>query len=324
MPPRSLAARTSSRSVVYAALAGNVLVAATKFVAAVVTGSAAMLSEAVHSTVDTGNELLLLYGMRRSAVRPDDEHPLGHGRELYFWSFVVALLVFALGAGVSFVEGLRHVLHPRPIENPLVSYLILGISALFDGTTWWIALRKFKGEKSLAAFLGAVRDSKDPPSFMVFFEDSAALIGIFVAFLGTLLSVQLKLPVLDGVASMVIGLVLAGSATLLVRETKGLLIGERADQSIVDSIQRIAEELDGVAHANTIFTVHLAPQQIVVALSLEFDDDLRTPQIEAKVLEIEQRICRMHLGVVAIFVKPQSAAGFKESVARQGTHFDPP
>jgi cation diffusion facilitator family transporter len=324
MPPRSLAARTSSRTVVYAALAGNLLVAATKFFAAAVTGSAAMLSEAVHSSVDSGNELLLLYGMRRAQVRPDDEHPLGHGRELYFWSFVVALLVFALGAGVSLVEGLRHVLHPRPIENPLVSYLILGISALFDGATWWIALGKFKGKKSLAALLGAVRDSKDPPSFMVLFEDSAALIGILVAFLGTFLSVQLKLPVLDGVASMVIGLVLAATATLLVRETKGLLIGERADPSIVDSITRIAEEMDGVAHAHAILTVHLAPRQIVVALSLEFDDELRTPQIEAKVLEIEQRICGLRLGVVAIFVKPQSAAGFKASVERQAAPLDTP
>jgi cation diffusion facilitator family transporter len=314
---RSLASRSSSRTVIYAAIAGNLAVAATKFGAAFWTGSSAMLSEGVHSLVDTGNELLLLYGMSRAAVRPDRNHPLGHGREIYFWSFVVALLVFALGAVVSFVEGVSHILHPHPIVNPLVNYVVLGISALFDGTTWWMALRSFKGEKPYADLLGAVRDSKDPPSFMVLFEDSAALIGIVVAFVGTFLSVQLKLPVLDGIASLVIGLVLTVTATVLARETKGLLIGERADQSIIDSISRIAEEMDGVAHANGILTVHLAPQQIVVALSLELDDALKTPEIEAKVRELEKRVRAAHPAVVALFVKPQSAAGYKESVAQR-------
>ena len=163
MVPRTLAARSSSRPVIYAAIAGNLLVAVTKLGAALWTGSSVMLSEGVHSIVDTGNELLLLHGLRRAALPPDREHPLGHGREIYFWSFVVALLVFALGAVVSFVEGVSHILHPHPIENPTVSYVVLGISALFDGTTWWIALRSFKGDKPYSGLFGAVRESKDPP-----------------------------------------------------------------------------------------------------------------------------------------------------------------
>jgi len=317
MAPRSLASRTSSRTVIYAAVVGNILVAVTKFAAATLTGSSAMLSEGVHSIVDTGNELLLLYGMRRATARPDRDHPLGHGREIYFWSFVVALLVFALGAGAAFLEGISHILHPHPIENPMVNYVVLGISAVFDGTTWWIALRNFKGRKPYSDLFGAIRESKDPPSFMVLFEDSAALIGLVVAFIGSFLSVQMKLPVLDGVASLVIGLVLAATATLLARETKGLLIGERADQTIIDSIKRIAEEMDGVAHANGILTVHLAPRQIVVAMSLEFDDALQTPEIESKVRELERRVRAAHRAVIAVFVKPQSAAGFRETLEQR-------
>jgi len=301
--------------VIYAAIAGNLLVALTKFGAAAWTGSSAMLSEGIHSVVDTGNEVLLLYGLRRATVRPDREHPLGYGREIYFWSFVVALLIFSVGAGFAFYEGIAHVAHPTPIQNPVANYVVLALSALFEGSTWWIALRNFKGEKPYSDLFGAVLDSKDPPSFMVLFEDSAALIGLLVAFVGTYLSVSLNLPVLDGVASILIGFVLAVTAILLARETKGLLIGERANQSIVDAITRLAEEMEGIAHANGILTVHLAPQQIVAALSLEFADELRTPEIEVKVRELERRVCRLHPEVVALFVKPQSLSGFKEAIA---------
>ena len=315
MSPRKAASRSSSRTVIYVAIAGNLLVALTKFGAATWTGSSAMLSEGIHSVVDTGNEVLLLYGLRRATARPDREHPLGYGREIYFWSFVVALLIFAVGAGLSFYEGIAHVMKPTPIQNPAVNYVVLALSALFDGCTWWIALRNFKGEKRYADLFKAVRDSKDPPSFMVLFEDSAALVGLLIAFASTYLSVSLNLPVLDGVASILIGLVLAVTATLLARETKGLLIGERANQSIVDAIIRLAEEIEGIAHANGILTVHLAPQQIVAALSLEFADELRTPEIEAKVSELERRVRRLHPEVVALFVKPQSPSGFKEAIA---------
>jgi cation diffusion facilitator family transporter len=309
------ASHYSSRLVIYAAIAGNLLVALTKFAAAAWTGSSAMLSEGIHSVVDTGNEVLLLYGLRRANIRPDREHPLGYGREIYFWSFVVALLVFAVGAGFSFYEGVAQVMRPTPVVNPSANYVVLALSALFEGSTWWFALRNFKGEKRYADLFGAIRDSKDPPSFMVLFEDSAALIGLFIAFAGTYLSVSLSLPIVDGIAAIFIGLVLAVTATLLARETKGLLIGERANQSIVDAITQLAEEIEGIAHANGILTVHLAPQQIVVALSLEFADELRTPEIEAKVSELELRICRTHPEVVALFIKPQSPGGYRKATA---------
>jgi cation diffusion facilitator family transporter len=315
-----MGSRYSSRTIIYVALGANLLVAATKFAASAWTGSSAMFSEGIHSVVDMGNELLLLYGLHRGAVRPDHEHPLGHGREVYFWSFAVALLVFALGAGVSLHEGIVRVLNPGPIKNVAANYFVLALSALIDGCSWWITLRTFKGEKRYSEIVGAIRRSKDPPSFIVLFEDSAALIGLGIAFAGIYLSINLDRPVLDGVASILIGLVLALTAALLARETKSLLIGERADQSIVDSILRLAETVEGIAHANGVFTVHLAPQQIMVALSLEFADKLRTSEIEAKVTELERRVRLKHPAVVALFVKPQSSERFKETIEqRYGT-----
>lgn len=316
MPPRPRPELTQ-RHVIYAGLIGNFLVAGTKLAAAAWTGSSAMLSEGVHSVVDSCNSLLLLYGLHRSAALPDHEHPLGYGREIYFWSFVVAVLVFALGAGMAFYEGVSHILNPAPITNPGVNYAVLGLSAIFDGTTWWLALRHFKGRARYTDLLKAVRNSKDPPAFMVLFEDSAALIGLAIAAAGTFLSVLYDQPVLDGVASIFISFVLAFSAAVLARETKGLLIGEAADPTIVAAMMRIAEDMDGIANANGIMTIHLAPAQIAVSLSLEFSDELRTPEIEAKVAELEQALRKLHPEVVAVFVKPQSSAGYKEAMIRK-------
>jgi len=313
--------RLSSRRVIYAAILGDFLIGLAKLTAAAWTGSSSLLSEGVHSIVDTGNGFLLLYGLHRSATRPDLEHPLGYGREIYFWSFVVAVLLFAFGAGVSLYQGVVHVLDPEPIQHVAASYAVLGISALFDGTTWWLALRNFRGERRYSQILNAIRESKDPPSFMVLFEDSAALAGILVAFAGIYLSVRLKLPVLDGVGSILIGLILGVTAWLLAKETKSLLIGERADPEIVDSIMHVAGQIDGIDHANGILTVHLAPKEILVALSLEFADELRTPDIEAKVVELERCVRLSHPEVVAVFVKPQSPEGFKATAARRfGSH----
>ena len=315
--------RLSSRRVIYAAILGDLLIGLTKLIAASWTGSSSLLSEGVHSIVDTGNGFLLLYGLHRGTVRPDIEHPLGYGREIYFWSFVVAVLLFAFGAGVSLYQGILHVLNPEPIQHVAASYVVLGISALFDGTTWWLALRNFRGKRRYSEIVDAIRESKDPPSFMVLFEDSAALAGILVAFTGIFLSVHLDLPMLDGAGSIAIGLILGVTAWLLAKETKSLLIGERADPRIVNSILRVAAQIDGVTHANGVLTVHLAPQEILVALSLEFSDELRTPDIEAKVIELERCVRLSHPAVVAVFVKPQSPEGFRETAARRfGTSLD--
>jgi cation diffusion facilitator family transporter len=307
----------SSRKVLHAAIVGNFLIVAVKFAAAGWTGSSAMLSEAIHSTVDTANGLLVLYGLNESKKRPDRIHPLGYGREVYLWSFVVAILIFALGAGVTIYKGLQHVLNPEPIENVGINYIVLALSALFDGTTWWLALNNFKGKNRNLGLFAAVRKSKDPPSFIVLLEDSAALVGLLIAFIGIFLSVSFALPVLDGASSIAIGLVLAVTASLLARETKSLLIGESADPTLVDSIVRLSGTINGIAHAHGLLTIHLAPQQIVIALSLEFADELRTPEIEARVTELERLVCQAHPEVVTLFVKPQSSAAFKETDRRR-------
>src|SRR3569623_3587687 len=223
-----MAAAPASRLVVHAALAGNLLVALTKFADAFWTGSSAMLSEAIHSTVDTADQVVQLYGLTRAERPPDALHPLGYGRELYFWSFIVALLMFTLGAGVTAYEGIEHIFNPRPIENALVAYIVLALAFAFEGTSWYFAFREFSRAKGDVGYFEAMRRSKDPPTFIVLFEDSAALIGLLIAFLGTFFAERLDMPVLDGVASLGIALVLSATALMLAVESKGLLLGEPA------------------------------------------------------------------------------------------------
>ncbi len=303
----------SAKIAVHAALAGNVLVAATKLIAASITGSSAMLSEAVHSLVDCGNEVLLLYGMRRAARQPDAQHPLGYGRELYFWSFIVALLVFALGAGVSIYEGIGHILHPEPISKPLVNYIVLALAGVFETGSWVVSLRQFREAKGALGYYEAFRRSKDPPSFMVLFEDSAAIAGILIAGLGTFAAVRLGDPRLDGLASILIGAVLAVIALLLARESKSLLIGEHADARLVESILRIAAGEKSVTRANGVLTMQLAPDQIVAALSLDFEDHLTAAQIEDAVADMERLVRTAHPEIVALFVKPQTHRSFRQA-----------
>ena len=307
----------ASRRVIYAALVGNLLVALTKFIAVVVTGSSAMLSEGVHSLVDSGNEVLLLYGLRRAARPPDARHPLGHGRELYFWSFVVALLIFAVGAGISLYEGITHVLHPRPITHPIVNYVVLGLALLFEGGSWWVVVREFRRAKGQLGYFEAARASKDPPGFMILFEDTAALLGLLMALGGTAAAHLLHAPILDGVASLAIGVLLGAVALFLAQESKALLIGEGASPDVVASIAQIARAEPGVEHANALLTVHLGPRQVVAALSIDFADEISAGQVERIVARIEDRIRRRHPEIVTIFIKPQSAADFQQALQRR-------
>lgn len=306
-----MAAKSSSRLVVYTALAGNLLIALIKFAAAWWSGSSAMLSEAIHSLVDTSNQVLLLYGMHRSQQPPSEAHPLGHGRELYFWSFIVALMMFMIGAGVTFYEAIGHISEPVPITDPAVTYVVLGIAFVVEGATWWVALREFRKAKGEAGYLEAAIQSKDPPSYIVLFEDSAALIGIVIAFVGIFAAHYFEMPVLDGVASLGISLLLGLTALVLARESKDLLIGEPASRTVRDSLLQTARAIPGIERANLIFTVHLAPRQIVCALSLEFADRLTVPEIEEKVLALETAIRAAQPDVVAVFINPQTAGTFQ-------------
>jgi cation diffusion facilitator family transporter len=300
-----MAARTSSTFTIYAALTGNLLIAVTKFGAAAWTGSSAMLSEAVHSLVDTGNQVLLLYGIHRAKRPPDDQHPLGYGREVYFWSFVVALLIFSLGAGISFYEGVTHIQDPVTIQNPTANYIVLTISLFFESTTWWIAFRGFERKRGNLSYLEAATRSRDPTSFLVLFEDSAAILGILVAFVGTAAAVRLETPQLDGIASIGISLVLAATAVFLARECKGLLIGEPARSHTLQSIRDTAQEQPEVTGIGRLITVHLAPRQIVAVLDVDFVDHLVARDVEGFTERLERLVKQKHPDVIALFVNPK-------------------
>ncbi|AWV85346.1 cation diffusion facilitator family transporter [Acinetobacter radioresistens] len=296
----------SNKVVVYAALIGNLIIAMVKFVAAYLTNSSAMLSEAIHSVVDTLNEILLLYGLKKSQQPANMRHPFGYGRELYFWAFIVALMVFALGSVVSIYQGIQHIRHPEEIVSPVINYVVLGIAIVVEGTSWFIALKSFRKSKGKLGYFQAFRRSKDPTTFTVLFEDTAALLGLVIALLGVYFSHTLNMPVLDGIASILIGVILAVAALLLGRETKGLLLGETADPLLRQNVLNIAQQDPAVLSANGLITEQLGAHQVLAALSLEFKDNLTSDQIEACVNRIEANTKKVHPEVVALFVKPQT------------------
>jgi cation diffusion facilitator family transporter len=310
-----------SRTVLIAALAANLLIAITKFGAAAFTHSSAMLSEAVHSLVDTSNEVLLMYGARASARPADEEHPLGHGREFYFWSFIVSLLIFAVGAGVSTYEGIRHVIDPVEMDSPIVNYVVLGLAGVFEGVSWWFAFREFRARKGTRGYLEAATQTKDPTTLIVFLEDSAALIGIAIALLGTWAAQELQDPVYDGVASIAIGLLLAAVAVFLARENKKLLIGEGARPALERAIGTIAREEHAVQALNGMLTFQVSPNQVIAALSLHFRDGLDSDSIEVAVERLEARIRQQHPEILMLLVKPQTPAAYQRAVeARKRWH----
>jgi cation diffusion facilitator family transporter len=298
---------SSTTMAIYAALTGNLLIAVTKFVAAFWTGSSAMLSEGFHSLVDTSNEVLLLYGQHRAAKPPDREHPLGHGRELYFWSFIVAVLIFALGAGLALYEGVQHIREPIPLEGSYtVNYIVLGLSFLFESASWWVAFRNFRrGTMEGDGIFEAIQESKDPPAFIVLLEDSAALIGLLIAFAGVGAADYFDRPEFDGAASIGIGLLLAATAYLLARESKSLLIGEAATPEIERAIRRIVASDPAVNKIARLWTLHLSPDQIVAVMELDFAPI--SGQVEDAIERIQSRVRSEVPEVITTFIKPPDA-----------------
>lgn len=294
-----------SRKVVFAALLGNALIAVAKFAAAAYTGSSAMLSEAIHSVVDTGNQGLLLYGMKRAARPADKLHPFGYGIELYFWAFVVAILIFGVGAGVSIYEGIAKLQAPHPITSPYINYIVLALAMVFEAIAWSIAFREFRRTKGDLSYFQAVRLSKDPTIFTVLFEDTAAMLGLIVAFVGILLTQVLDMPMLDGVASLLIGGILAFTAALLAYECKGLLTGESASRATVAEIERIVVEQPGVNRMNELLTMHFGPHDVLLNVSLDFADRLSSAEVESTVSTLERRIKDRFPDITRIFIEAQ-------------------
>lgn len=304
---------SESKAVIFAAMGGNLLVAVTKFVAAAITGSSAMLSEGIHSVVDTGNQVLLLLGMHRAKRPPSPQFPFGHGKEIYFWSFVVALLIFAIGSGVSLYEGVIHILDPEPMVSPLVNYIVLGLGILFEGVSWAFALNQFRKTKGKWSYVEAVHRAKDPSMFVVVFEDSAALLGLLVALLGVMLSQWTGNPVFDGVASIIIGMILGGTAIWLAVETKGLLIGESANRRVVDGIRDLTAKADGVEGVNEVLTMHMGPHFILVNLSVRFARDATAERIERSIVGLDRVLKEAFPDVKRVFVEAESRAGVDTS-----------
>ncbi|GAA4820901.1 cation diffusion facilitator family transporter [Sphingosinicella ginsenosidimutans] len=303
-----MSAPAESNRTLIIALAANLGIAAAKFVAAAITGSSAMLTEGVHSVVDSANQLLLMWG-RHAARRPaDHRHPFGHGRELYFWSFVVAVLVFALGAGVSVYEGVIHILEPEPAVSPLVAYGVLLISFLLEGGSTVAAFREFRAAKGALGWFEAVRESKDPPTFIVLLENGAAMAGIGAAGIGLALSQLTGNPFFDGAASIVIGLILGATAWLLAVESKALLIGEAADPALVEGIRAAAGAQPGIVGVGEVRTVHSAPDQITVAMSADFDDGISAGDVERIVAAIEREVAVRWPAVKRLYIRPQQGA----------------
>jgi cation diffusion facilitator family transporter len=301
-------AASTSKNVIFAALAGNLAIAITKLGAALFTGSAAMMSEAIHSAVDTGNQIILLIGLKRAARPASESHPFGHGLQLYFYTFVVAVLIFGLGAVLSISHGIERIRAPEPMESPWVNYLVLGLAVLFEGASWLVALRAFNRERAGRPFFGVIRSSKDPTVFTVLFEDTAALAGLVVALVGVAASQMFDLPVLDGVASIIIGMILAVTAGFLAFESQSLLTGEAADPETRAGIEALARAQPGVVGLNDARTMHFGPNEILVVLSLDFRDDLSAAEVEDAAARLEHRIRAAYPQAGRIYVEAQSQA----------------
>ena len=297
----------SAKGPIYAAIAANVAIAISKFIAATFSGSSAMLSEGIHSLVDTGNGFLLLFGIRQSKKKPDANHPLGYGQEVYFWTLVVAILIFAIGGGMSLYEGIMRVQHPEPVGDPTMSYIVLVLAMIFEGAALVFAIRSFnKTRRPGKSFWTEIRTSKDPTSFAVVFEDTAALIGLVIALIGVFLSQTFNNPLFDSAASLLIGVLLSIVSVLLAYESKDLLIGESAFPEVRESIRKIVEADDAVSLMNPPVTMHLGPQDILVALDVEFKDELTADDIEASITRIEKAIREDNSSVKRIFIEAKS------------------
>lgn len=291
---------------IYAAIVGNALIAVTKFVAAAITGSSAMFSEGVHSLVDTGNGGLLLLGLSRAKQPADKEHPFGYGKEVYFWTLLVAMLIFAGGGMVSLYEGIEHIRHPAPAGEPTVAFIVLGFAFLFEGAAWTVAWREFRISRGSATPWEAIRHGKDPTAFAVLLEDSAAMAGIVVAALGIGLAHVLDMPILDGVASAIIGLILGGVSVILARETKDLLIGEAAPDALIEGVRAMTEEEGAITEVVRLLTMHVGPEDVLVNLDVRFRADIDVVEVAAVVDRLEKRIKGTYARVRYLFIEVAS------------------
>ncbi|GLU50592.1 cation transporter [Dyadobacter frigoris] len=306
-----------SKLPIYGALGANIGIAIIKFIAASFTGSSAMLSEGIHSTVDSGNELLLLLGISRSKKPADQGHPFGHGKELYFWALIVGILIFALGGGMSLYEGITHIQHPEPLKDPKWNYIVLAVSMFFEGGSLIIAIKKFNELKGKGTFWSELRASKDPSLFAVIYEDTAALAGLITAFSGVFLGHYFSNPLFDGVASIVIGLILCVVAVVMVVESRKLLVGESAQSDIVRGIYELVNQDPDVSTVYYPLTMHLAPNEILLALDVQFRKDISLKEVVDAISRTETNIRASFPDVKRIYIEARNLAKSGEQIAKE-------
>lgn len=294
----------SSKLPIYSALAANLLIAISKFIAATITGSSAMISEGIHSLVDTSNELLLLLGIKKSKKPADETRPFGYGKELYFWAFIVSILIFGLGGGISFYEGVTHLQHPSPIDDPMWNYIVLAVAFLFDGISFITALKEFNIQRGSQPFWEAVKKSKDPTTFVVLFEDAADLLGLIVAFLGVYLGHLFNNPFFDGIASILIGVILTAISVVLARESRSLLMGETAGKTMLTEVITITEEDPAVIKVISNFSMYMGPEEILLLLTTHFHDEETSVEIIAAIERIRGNIQKKFPSIRQIFIQP--------------------
>jgi cation diffusion facilitator family transporter len=295
----------ASKIPIYSALFANLLIAITKFVAAFVTGSSAMISEGIHSLVDTGNEVLLLYGMKRSQKPADSLRPFGYGQELYFWAFIVSVLIFAIGGGMSFYEGVTHIMHPVKMSDPKWNYIVLAFAFVFDGISLITALKDFNRQRGSTPFWTYVKISKDPTTFVVVFEDSADVIGLLVAFLGVYLGHRLNNPYFDGIASLIIGLLLTFISIMLAKESRSLLMGESADPGLLSEVRIIVESDPAIRKSQHQLSTYLAPEELLLLLKVSFNKELSSHEIASSISRIRSSIQETYPEIKQIYIQPE-------------------
>ncbi|MDO7877597.1 cation diffusion facilitator family transporter [Hymenobacter sp. ASUV-10] len=297
---------SSSKLAIYGAIGANIAIAISKFVAAFFTGSSAMLSEGIHSLVDSGNGMLILYGVKQSEKPADAKHPFGRSKELYFWGLIVAVLVFAVGGGMSFYEGVTHLQHPSPITDPTWNYWVLGLSLAFEGVSCFLAFKAFNQDRGQASFTAALSRSKDPSVFAILMEDLAALLGLVIALAGVYFGHLLNNPYFDGAASIAIGLLLTSVAVFLIVKTKGLLVGEGVDEATLTDLDRIAKAQPGVCAVRPPLTMYMGPQDVILALDVEFDNELKSEEVEKAIDQLQDAIRAEHPEFKRIFVEAKA------------------
>jgi cation diffusion facilitator family transporter len=296
----------SNNKSIYSALAANLLIAVTKFIAGGFTNSSSMISEGIHSMVDTVNQVLLLYGLKRSKKAPDRFRPFGYGKELYFWSFIVSIMIFGLGGGISIYQGIQHIIHPEALNDPMWNYIVLALSMIFEGSSLFIAIKEFDKVRNGLTWWDAIVKSKDPSSFLVLFEDGAAVLGLSIVFIFMLIGHNYNLPYMDGIASVLVGLLLVFVSAILARESRSLLMGEGIATETQVKIKSLAEKDEAVIQVVNMFSTYESPEEVTLMLIVEFEPDIDTEDITNSIERIRAAIKKAFPLIKLVFVQPQT------------------